>query len=209
VVWREKVGHEWGSPIVVKVGGKAELVVATHHPGPWLGLDPATGKRLWQCKAKSDCGTPVAHDGVIYAFAENSRVAIRAGGRGDVTGTHKVWETEGGPRISSPVYHGGHLYWSSDGHGANCADARTGESVYRARLGTGGDCYASPLAADGRIYYVSRQNGTFVLAAEPKYRLLAHNKIEDDKSVFNGSPAVSGGRLFLRSNKYLYCIGTK
>ena len=66
---------------------------------------------------------------------------------------------------------------------------------------------AITLIADGRLYYVSRNRGTFVVAAKPKFELLAHNKIEDDKSVFNGSPAVSGGRLFLRSDKYLYCIG--
>jgi hypothetical protein len=51
--------------------------------------------------------------------------------------------------------------------------------------------------------------GTYVLAAGPKYELLAHNKIADDKSIFNGSPAVSRGQLFLRSDKYLYCIGVK
>lgn len=209
VVWREKVGGEWSSPLLVPVGGKVELVVATHHPGPRLGLDPATGKRLWECRATDGCGTPVAHDGVIYTFHGEGRAAIRAGGRGEVTATHKLWETNGGPRISSPVYYDSYLYWSNDGHLANCADARTGRSVYRERLGKGGECYASPVVADGRIYYVSRDRGTYVVAAKPEFELLAHNRIEDDLSVFNGSPAVSGGRLFLRSDKYLYCIGTK
>jgi outer membrane protein assembly factor BamB len=207
-VWREKVGAEWSSPLLVSVGGKVELVVATHRPGPWRGLDPLSGQGLWNCEAKNDCSTPVAHDGVVYVFTSEGKCAIRAGGRGNVTLTHKLWETPGGPRISSPVYHDGYLYWSNDGHIAQCADARTGKSIYRARLGPGGDCYASPVVADGRIYYVSRENGTYVLAARPEYELLAHNKIEDDASVFNGSPAVSGGRLFLRSDKYLYCIGT-
>jgi hypothetical protein len=105
------------------------------------------------------------------------------------------------------VYHDGHLYWSSDGWIGNCADARTGERVYRERLSKGGTCYASPLLADGRIHYVTRDQGTYVLAARPKFELLAHNKIDDDPSVFNGSPAVSRGRLFLRSDRYLYCIG--
>jgi outer membrane protein assembly factor BamB len=208
-VWREKVGGEWSSPQLVPVGGKVELVVATRHPGPWLGLDPLTGKRLWECKAKDGCGMPVAHGGVVYTFHQDGKAAIKAGGRGDVTETHKVWETAGGARISSPVYHDGHLYWTSDGHLANCADARTGKSVYRERLGNGGDCYASPVLADGRIYYVSRTMGTYVVPAKPEYDLVAHNRINDDPSVFNGSPAVSGGRLYLRSDKYLYCIGTK
>lgn len=206
-VWREKAGGEWISPVLVKTGGKFELVAGTHHPGPWLGLDPDTGKRLWECKAKQGCGTPVAHEGVIYTHSGESMAAIRAGGRGEVTETHKSWETSRGPRISSLVYHDGYLYWSNDGHMAHCTDARTGKSIYRERLGQGGDCYASPVLAEGRIYYVSRQNGTYVVAARPDFQLLAHNKIEDDKSVFNGSPAVSEGRLYLRSDKYLYCIG--
>jgi hypothetical protein len=61
-------------------------------------------------------------------------------------------------------------------------------------LGAGGDCYSSPVIADGRIYYVTRDKGTYVLAAKPKFELLAHNRIGDDQSVFNASPAVSGGR---------------
>lgn len=69
--------------------------------------------------------------------------------------------------------------------------------------------YASPVAADGRIYYVSRQGGTAVLAAKPEFELLAHNRIESNRSVFNASPAVSKGRLYLRSDRRLYCIGTR
>jgi outer membrane protein assembly factor BamB len=206
-VWRQKAGGEWSSPLLAPVGGKVELVVATRM-GPWLGLDPATGKRLWECKVKEGCATPVAHDGVVYTFSGDSKTAIRAGGRGDVTATHQLWETASGARISSPVYHDGHLYWTNDGHIAVCTDARTGKSVYRERLGSGGDCYASPVLADGRIYYVSRDRGAYVVDARPTFELLAHNKL-DDKSVFNGSPAVSSGRLFLRSDKYLYCIGKK
>ena len=184
-------------------------MVATHHPGPWVGLDPRTGKRLWECKGKDGCGMPVTHDGVVYTFHGDGRAAIRAGGRGDVSATHKVWETTGGMRISSAVYHDGRLYWSSDGHMAHCADAATGRSVYRERLGKGGDCYASPVLADGRLYYVTRDRGTYVVAVGPKFELLAHNTIDGDDSVFNASPAISGGRLFLRSDKYLYCVSGK
>lgn len=209
-VWRAKAGGEWSSPVLVKIGQKFELVVgARNHPGPWRGLDPDTGKRLWECKAKQACGTPVTHDGVIYLHSGENRTAVRAGGRGDVTESHMLWEAPGGARISSMVYHDRHLYWSNDGHLANCADARTGKSIYRERLGAGGDCYASPLLADGRIYYVSRHMGVYVLAARPQFELMAHNKIEDDKSAFNGSPAVSHGCILLRSDRYVYCIGMK
>lgn len=209
VLWRDKAGGEWSSPLLVSVGGRHELVVATRL-GPWLGLDPATGNRLWECEGKEYCGTPVAHDGVVYVIGGDSRAAIRAGGRGGVTRTHKLWDTAGGTWIRSPVYHDGHLYWSAhDGGLVFCADARTGKSVYRERLPNCGRLFASPVLADGRIYYVSRERGTYVLPAGPKFELLAHNTIEDDQSVFNGSPAMSGGRLFLRSDKYLYCIGRR
>ena len=210
-VWREKVGGYWSSPLLVSVSGKTELVVATHR-GQWLGLDPATGKRLWECAGKNDCATPVAHGGVVYTFHESGKMAIRAGGRGDVTKTHKAWEAMGGSRISSPVYHDGHLYFPGLDWNAKCADARTGKVVYNerlGRLGNGGNCYASPILADGRLYYVSCYKGTYVVAAKPELELLAHNTIEDDTSAFNGSPAVSGGKLFLRSDKTLYCIGKK
>ena len=70
---------------------------------------------------------------------------------------------------------------------------------YTERLGD--ECYASPVLADGRLYYFSRTTGTYVVAAKPEFELLAHNKIED------ASPAVSSRKLFLRNDKYLYCIG--
>ena len=107
------------------------------------------------------------------------------------------------------MYHEGHLYWVSESQGiAYCIDAETGREVYGARITPSPDLiYASPLLADGKIYYVSRNNGTYVVAAKPKFKLLAHNMINSDKSAFNASPAVSEGRLFLRSDQRLYCIG--
>jgi hypothetical protein len=80
--------------------------------------------------------------------------------------------------------------------------------VYQERLQPRpGRIYASGVVADGKLYYVSRENGTFVLPAEPRYRLLAYNVIESDQSVFNATPAISRGQLLLRSDTHLYCIG--
>ncbi|MCK5802399.1 MAG: serine/threonine protein kinase, partial [Lentisphaeria bacterium] len=88
--------------------------------------------------------------------------------------------------------------------------AKTGKMLYRAQLTPRPDkLYASPLVADGKLYYVSRENGTYVLAAKPEFQLLAHNVIETDDSAFNASLAVAKGQLFLRSDKFLYCIGKK
>jgi outer membrane protein assembly factor BamB len=102
------------------------------------------------------------------------------------------------------VYHDGHIYWANFNR-AFCLKASDGEEVYREDLQGGGDFYGSPVLADGKIYYTSRENGVFVVEASPKFKAVAHNKL--DASVFNATPAVSGSQLFLRSDRYLYCIG--
>ena len=111
--------------------------------------------------------------------------------------------------MSSPIYHEGHLYWAKEEGGrAFCVDAATGQLVYEQRLEPEpGRIYASALLADGRIYYVSQMKGAYVVEAKPTFKLVARNVIETDDSIFNGSPAVSNGRLILRSNRFLYCIG--
>jgi outer membrane protein assembly factor BamB len=133
--------------------------------------------------------------------------AVRAGGKGDVSDTHVVWEAKAGANVSSPVIHEGHLYGVSDRAGvAYCIRLEDGKVIYSER--SRGQPYASALAADGRIYVVTRREGTLVLAAKPAFELIAHNRL-DDGGYFNASPAVAGGRLFLRSDRFLYCIGGK
>ena len=92
---------------------------------------------------------------------------------------------------------------------AYCLDAKNGEVAYQQRLTPEpGIIYSSPVVADGKIYIVSQHNGTYVLAAQPKYQLIAHNDLGDDSRA-NASPAISDGRLFLRTDEALYCIGSK
>ena len=136
-------------------------------------------------------------------------IAVRAGGRGDVTGTHLLWKLKTTSWVPTPLYHDGRLYWV-DRHGvACCADARTGQILTRRRLGKTGLVYASLVLADGRLYAVTRERGTVVLSADPDLKELARNDL-DDPSIFNATPALSGGRLLLRSDRYLYCTeGTK
>jgi outer membrane protein assembly factor BamB len=138
-------------------------------------------------------------------------VAIRAGGRGDVTATHKIWEIKKGSTVCTPVFYEGHLYWTYEDRGiAVCVNARTGAIVYEERLQPVPKLiYASGVIADGKLYYVSRDKGTYVLAAKPKVELLAHNVIASDTSIFNATPAVHNSRLLLRSDKFLYCVGVK
>lgn len=103
----------------------------------------------------------------------------------------------------------GHLYVVSDQGSAICLEAKTGTLVYKERLPgvTGGKpFYASVVLADGHLYATSRRNGTFVMQAAPTFTLLGQNKLADDDTDFNGTPAVTGKQLFLRSNRFLYCI---
>ena len=215
-VWRvDEIVDSWSTPLVVSPagGGPGELVVVERHRV--LGLDPATGNRLWFCQKPSDyvCPSVIAHEGIVYVI--NSRrnallMAIRTGGRGDVGRTHVGWKKERWTtRVSTPVYHDGYLYGIDNVGRAHCLDARTGEEVYRERLdisGAGDKIYASLVAADGKLYGVTRLDGTVVLALSPRFELLAHNRL-DDESVFNATPVVTDGRLLLRSDRFLYCIG--
>ena len=210
-VWRASgLGRSWSTPVLVELqAGEHEVVVSAE--GLLFGFHPRTGERLWSCEGVQDyvCPTPLASQGIVYAIGgrRGTALAVRAGGRGDVTDTHVVWKERGGSNVSSPVIYGEHLYWVSDAGIAHCLAATTGETVYRTRIDGTGRVYASVVAADDKLYAVSRENGTFVLAAQPEFKLLSHNQLADDPSVFNASPAVSRGQLLLRSNRYLYCIG--
>ena len=208
-VWRaEGMKSSWNTPHLVETpDGKQELAVTVKD---WvLGFDPATGKELWRCEAIPDyiCPSIVSHKGVLYALGgrRSMTVAIKSGGRGDVSNTHKLWQAEVGANVSSPVVHDGHLYWTSDRNKtAYCLSLDDGSIKYSESVKV--DPYASTLLADGRLYVVTRYGGTLVLAAKPKFEQLAHNKLAD-KTVFNGSPIVCNGNLVLRSNKNLYCFG--
>jgi len=223
-VWRANTGSgdSWGTPLVVDAGGRKELVF--HHtdsyhqlqkgnPATVGAVDPRSGKKLWECNILKDylCPSPVAKDGVIYWLGYKHGAAMRAGGSGDVTASHVEWTTTHGTEICTPILHGGHVYWTNEESGfAFCLDAKTGAVAYKERIEPKpGLIYASGVLVGDRIYYVSRENGSYVVEAKPAFRLLARNVIESDTSIFNGTPAISRGQLFLRSDRFLYCIGTK
>ena len=105
------------------------------------------------------------------------------------------------------MLHDGYLYWVSESGIANCVNAKNGERVYQERLPDTGRVYASALSVDGRLYVVTREKGTFVLARQPEFKRLALNKLAGDQSVFNASPVAHRGQLLLRSNTFLYCLG--
>lgn len=212
-VWRASgIERSWGTPLVVDLpGGRQELVVSSE--GKVLGFDPASGQLLWQCAGVPDyiCPSVIAHQGIVYVTAgrKGLTLAVRAGGQGDVTETHILWKLGKSPKVSTPVYYDGHLYWLNHQGIAVCVKADTGQVVYEERLaisGRGDKVYASLVVADGKLYGVTRQDGTVVLAAAPQFQELGRNRL-DDSSVFNATPAISHGQLLLRSDRFLYCIG--
>lgn len=213
-LWRAGgMKESWNTPILVPVaGGRTEVVMAIL--GKVLGLDPDTGRQLWSC----DTGigwymvpSLVNDKDVVYCIGGRTggALAVRAGGRGDVTASHRLWTLNRGSNVSSPILHQGHLYWFHEALGiAYCAEAATGKLVYEERLPRAGQFYASPVLADGKLYAVTREGVTFVLQASPKFNQIARNELRD-RGTFDASPAIDGGRLLLRSDKYLYCVGTK
>ncbi len=208
--WRaEGMRSSWNTPLLVDVPkAKTEVVVVS--TGHILGFDPDTGEELWRSKGFGGyiCPSPTVHEGVVYAL-QSSALAVRAGGRGDVSETHELWRTSGGATVPSPVHHDGHLYWVRGGT-ATCLDAATGEVVYRNRLSPGaGRVYSSVIVADGKLYCASQSNGVYVLAAKPEFEQLAHNVFADDSSRTNASPIISDGQLLLRTDRRLYCVGQK
>ncbi len=211
-VWRKRgLSDCWTTPVLVEVpGGKSELVV--HVPGALWAFEPETGVKLWECGGVSSAtasSSPVARAGIVYVMGAgvgNSRnvMAVRAGGKGDVSQSHVIWKQKAGANHSSPLVYGDYLYYVSGQ--VCCLRADTGDIVYQERLYSAGTEYSSPVAADGKLFAFTRRNGAFVLAANGKFELLAHNEL-GDASVFNASPAIDRGQLLIRSNEYLYCLG--
>ncbi len=211
-VWTAKgASMSWSTPVLVPVGEHTELVL--NLPGKVLARNPQTGKPLWQCPGTTDfyvVPAVVAHDGVVYMVGgrDNLAMAVKAGGRADV---RPLWRITKGSNVSSPVYHTGYLYYANEQGGVvYCIKTADGSVAYDKRLDPPPEYnYASATYGDGKIYYVSRTDGVYVVAASPTFKQLAHNVIKSDPSVFNASPAIADGRLYLRSDRYLYCIGKK
>jgi len=212
--WRAGgIKEAWNTPIIAKTKtGDEELVVATH--GKVFAFDPQTGEQLWSCDTDITwymVPCAVAADGIVYVLGGRSgtaALAVRTGGRSDVTATHRLWTSNKGSNVTSPVFLDGHLYWMHENLSiAYCAHAETGELVYEKRVNRAGQIYSSALLADGRIYYLNRSGRTFVVPAKPEFELLATNELRDG-GVFNSSPAVTGKQLLIRSDNFLYCIGT-
>jgi outer membrane protein assembly factor BamB len=199
-----RVSHS--TPLVVPVPGSAELIVNSSERID--AYDPKGGKLLWYAGKwrQTPIPTPVFHDGVIYmsrGYRNSDILALRPGGRGDVSGSHIVWRTPGGASyVPSIVYYDGLLYMTNEVGVVSCAEVKTGQRIWRKRLG--GIFFASPVAGDGKVYLVSETGVTFVLRAGQQPEIMARNHLGER---FIASPAISHRRLFLRSDGNLFCIG--
>jgi outer membrane protein assembly factor BamB len=216
-VWKAVVDSlelSFVTPVLAEcAGGRLDLALAV--PGELWGLNPDTGKLRWFAQTGitgNVSPSVVAADGVVYAtggYPRQGTIAVQAGGKGDVTQTNVLWSSQNASYVPSLVVHRGHLFVVSDQGFATCLEAKTGKLIYKERLSglSGGKpFYASVVLANDRLYAVSRRAGTFVLPATPRFAVVAQNKLAGDDSDFNGTPAIVGHQLFLRSNRFLYCI---
>jgi outer membrane protein assembly factor BamB len=197
----------YSTPFIIETGGTAELIVNSSEG--LSGHSLTNGAQLWFITEANRFPIPVAtqHDGVLYTsrgYRSGPFMAIRPGGKGDVSKSHVLWKVEtGAPYVSSIVHHEGLIYMMGDVGVATVTDARTGQRIWQERVG--GVYSASPIVADGKVYFFSESGETIVLSAGRAPSVLARNKLTGRQL---GSPAVSGGRLFIRTDDTLYAIGS-
>lgn len=205
----------WGTPNVLVGPDGAEIVT---NGTKIRGYDPQTGKELWTLGPNSEItvGSPIVGDGVVFVTGGYPPVrpiyAIRAGSRGDISlagdansSAEIAWRVErGGTYIPTPILYQGHLYMLHNNGRLTVHDASTGEVVYRERVGAGESFSASPVAADGRLYFTTEEGKTYVVRSGPVYKVLAENELDE---VVMTTPAMSGGALFVRGMRHVYALG--
>ena len=196
------------SPQILSVSGKDQLISSAGNV--IQGFDPTTGERIWTVSSPGEGVVPsvVVGEGLIFTasgFGDSAIRVVRAGGKDDVTKTHIAWEsTEDVPKIPSMLYVKPYLYLVTEAGVAKCLRATTGEVIWRERLG---DRFsASPVWADGKIYFLSDKGTTTVIQEGAEFKVLAKNELNE---TCKASPAISQRNIFIRSEKHLYCIGTE
>jgi len=199
-----QIGH--ATPLIARFEGRDELVSSAG--GVVQGFDLTTGERLWTVSSPGEGVVPsvVAGDGLAFAtsgFRQETILAVRLGGRGDVTPTHVTWRvTDAVPHVPSMLYVSPRLYSITDQGILNCLQGATGEVLWRQRLP--GKYSASPVYADGNVYFLSEKGKATVLEEGPQFRIVAENDLGETCCA---SPAIAWGNLFLRTDKALYCFG--
>jgi outer membrane protein assembly factor BamB len=199
------------TPALLAYGSATEIVVTGGDAV--TGHDPATGRELWRANGLNPyndgsyriVASPVVHGDLIVApTRERPMLVLKAGGRGDVSRSHVLWSFNYGPDVPTPVTDGTYVYVINDRGIMWCLDARTGKEVYGRQRLRPSTYSASPVLADGRIYVTNEDGLTSVVNAGPTFRILAENDFDD---YVLSSPAISDGQIFIRTAKFLYCVG--
>jgi len=208
VRWKKsREGYQaYTTPLIVELAGSPQVI----SPGAFraISYDPRNGKELWQVtygEGFSNVPRPVYGDGLVFictGFQQPSLLAVRVDGKGDVTKSKVQWKLDRGvPLTPSPLLVGSELYMVTDNGIVTCVDAKTGKEYWRARVG--GNHSASPIYADGRIYFLNEEGESVVLAPGQQLKHLATNQL-DGRTL--ASMAVSNGSIFIRSDTHLYRI---
>lgn len=257
------LGSVWGTPALSVVDeSRTDIVIGA--PSEIWAINPQSGKLRWYCSAMQtdQFNSSVLVDGsMIYAVEGRGggSIAIRGGGRGDVTADHVAWSGNDSNRFSTPLLYEGRLYLIS-GSTVKCIKAADGSEVFQGRLqssrtdgnqqpeaareqrppgapggpgtpgqppgggrggfggfgsgrggrgGMGGQDYSSPVLGDGKIFYVSRSGELHVLKPSETLEQISSSRITTDTEDFSATPAISSGRLLIRSSKHLYCFTAK
>ena len=201
------------TPALLKYGTNTEIVVTG--ADVVTGHDPATGKELWRASGLNPynegnyrvVASPVVFgDVVVAASRERPILAVKAGGRGDVTKSHVLWSSNSGTDVPTPVTDGTYVYVVNDRGIMWCIDLKTGKDVYSRQRIRSGAYSGSPVLADGKIYVTNEDGVTVVVKAGPVFQVLAENDLDD---YTLSSPAISDGQIYIRTSKFLYAIGSR
>jgi outer membrane protein assembly factor BamB len=201
----------YSTPTLLRYGNHVEIVVTG---GDCVtGHDPATGAELWRGTGFNPeknpsyriIASPVVYDDVVYAPTRvRPLIAFRAGGRGDISKSHKLWSFMNGPDVPTPVTDGKYFYSVNDRGILWCLDAKTGQEIWGGQRIKPAIYSSSLVLADGKIYVTNEDGLTTVIRAGPKFEVLAENDLND---YTLSSPAISDGHIFLRTEQFLYSIG--
>lgn len=212
-VERKNVMSSYATPCVIEVSpGKVELVLSSNAHGMYA-LDPRTGEQLWEAVVFGDKRTvssPVTAGGLVWATCGsggggNVAVGIRPGGRGDVAKTHVSHRlTRSMPYVPTPVAHDDLLFFWGDAGVVTCVDARTGSQLWQERVR--GSYMGSPVCVGGTLYCASEDGELVALAASREHRPLGRTPLGEGS---RSTPAVAGGRLYVRTFTHLLCLGAK
>ena len=207
----------WSTPNVCAEGERTQLVVnGWKHMG---GYDLETGREIWRMSGGGDCPvpTPMMWRGLIFLMSAHGPrspiYAIRTDATGDISlrggatnNEHVSWSVlRGGSYMETPLIYGDYIYSCQSDGVLSCYDARTGERMYKERLGSGGDGFtASPVASAGKLYFASEQGSVFVVRPGPKFSVMATNQMGE---VCMATPAISDNTIYFRTQGHVVAVG--